>query len=385
MSRIKSKDNKENAAVAAAAPINSVDEEEALQSSDGEEALQCADEDEALQSCSPQMRLLFTSLMGRVSSLEQENKKLSIVNQLQEGRIDRLEVKNAQLKERVIDGEERSMMKNLIFTDVPEVANEDYIEQARMFFRNKLQITMPIDLDWAHRIPGYPVRGRPRLLIVAFVRRTDRQLVLSRGRMLQNTNMKIVQQFPPERRTERSLLFDQKKAMIEANSEAQVRIVGQRLIRKDEQGRDEVVRDLKKEKNKVEDKDSSVMDVAPELRPISGRTTMADGSAFRAHFVPLQHISQLRAALASVCAREGAGRATHNMWALRLDDYEAVDDYGEFGGARHIINAMRTKEVSDGVCVVTRFFAGTHIGRLRFETIKAESELILDIHKASRY
>ena len=336
------------------------------------------------QTCSAELSDFLSCVMDTVENLQAENKRLTQNSEVQDGRVDRLEVKNAQLKEKLVQLEERQMQKNVLITNIPESANEDCVEVAKQFFRNKLAITQNIDLDTAHRT-GARIPGKSRFLIAAFVRRTERHLVLSRGRMLAGSNIRMLSQYPDEMRTSREMLFDQRKRLLEEDSEANIRVQGERLIKKDAQGREEVLVDAKKERNKVYDRDANVRDVVPELRPLSGRVVEIEGGAFQAHFVPISHLSQLRSAMAAVCAENGCGRATHNMFALRLGAAEGREDDGERGSSRVIMDAMKARGITDGICIVSRFFGGTHLGRRRFDIIKEEAELILDIYKSKRY
>ena len=81
---------------------------------------------------------LVHSLMKRVQLLEADNERLNKLNDLYEGRIDRLEVKNSQLKERLVDGEERMMSRNLVFTNVAQQKDEDCAKVAKKLFKDKL-------------------------------------------------------------------------------------------------------------------------------------------------------------------------------------------------------------------------------------------------------
>ena len=77
----------------------------------------------------------------------------------------------------------------------------------------------------------------------------------------------------------------------------------------------------------------------------------------------------MKAALSAINAIPGVGHATHNMFAVRIGNSELVNDDREYGAAIHVLRAMRESKITDGICVVSRWFGGIHLGKQRFEII----------------
>ena len=64
-------------------------------------------------------------------------------------------------------------------------------------------------------------------------------------------------------------------------------------------------------------------------------------------------------------------------WAVRLGNSEVCDDNREYGAAMHIMRAMREQNITDGVCIVSRWFGGVLMGRSRFDVIHSMAKKIL--------
>jgi len=329
------------------------------------------------------------SLKSKLERVESENSELSNIVKVHEGRIDHLEKSNDQLKDEITDLKAKMMANNIILLNIPETDPEEVTTVVSDFFRNNLQITKNIPINITHRYGKKPdlksakkatqngenpdddaeVKHRP--IVVSFVHRSDKQLVMSRGPRLKKTKFRMVEQRPAEIRTAQSLLFEKKKQMEETNPELKekIKVKGTRLM---VDGKEKY--DTLKVKNNCLDKDFNTTTEARKLRPKSGIETTADGSVFRAHYVPLELSGQVNAALASVYSHADGkfGKATHNSWALRLDaeDTEGLDDDGEMGASGEIMKIMKANNITSGMCIVSRFYGGRHIGPQRFDIIR---------------
>ena len=307
-------------------------------------------------------------------TLQDENGLLKKTIQVHEGRIDHLEKDAGKLLDRIVDLQCRTMANNVIIGKHPEDEDEDTEALVHTFLRRKLGIRQVLDISIAHR---YGRKGtQPRPIVVAFVRRSDKQLVLSKGKALKGFDEWISEQRPDELRTDQALLFKQKNAILDQNPalKEKVHVIGTKLV---VDGVEKV--DMRKVKNTSLDRKFNTTTEALNMRPTSGTLTTVDNSVYRAHYVPLDCPGKRKAALASIYAQDGAGKATHNSWAMLVDGQEGVDDDGELGAAREILAVMHARGVENAMIVVSRWFGGRHIYNKRFETIKKLTEDVLDL------
>lgn len=64
-------------------------------------------------------------------------------------------------------------------------------------------------------------------------------------------------------------------------------------------------------------------------------------------------------------------RATHNSWAVLLDNRTALKgDDGESGAGMVILRMLEREGLADHLVVVTRWYGGKHLGGVRFRHIQ---------------
>ncbi len=83
----------------------------------------------------------------------------------------------------------------------------------------------------------------------------------------------------------------------------------------------------------------------------------------------------------------GYNGATHNMYAARfMKDghiFECIEDDGEFGGARNILQEMQRSNVLNRIVVCSRWFSGIRLGPRRFHIIGECARAAIHISNAS--
>jgi len=322
-----------------------------------------------------QQKQEISKLKDDVRSLRDENSLLQLKIGIHEGRIDHAEKDADKSMDRMVDMQGRMMANNIIIGKLPESGpNENTIDLVSRFFWFDLGLRQPVDISIAHR---YGRKGKdPRPIVVSFVRRTDKLLVLAQGPALARSNTWMSEQGPDEIRTDQNILFKKKRAVIDATPalKGKIQVVGTKLM---VDGAEK--EDTRKIKSTCLDRKFDTTSEAMRMDPTSGTLTTVENSVFRAHFVPMSCPGQLKAALASIYTQDGAGKASHNSWAMRVNGKEGVHDDGESGAARVILSVMEERGVDNAIVIVTRWYGGRHIYNRRFETIKTLTEEVLNM------
>ena len=120
--------------------------------------------------------------------LQDENKKLKLRLQESEGTVAKLSKKVLTLEASMEDLKIHSMKTNLVFHNLPENLPEDCHSEVHNFMKDvlkipeglifsKMNLSGDIRVDIAHRIGQQ--KGRPRPMVVTFVTRRGRDIVLS--------------------------------------------------------------------------------------------------------------------------------------------------------------------------------------------------------------
>ena len=63
-------------------------------------------------------------------------------------------------------------------------------------------------------------------------------------------------------------------------------------------------------------------------------------------------------------------KATHNTWAVLLDDGPLKSDDGEAGAGMVIVRMLEREGLKNHVIIVTRWFGGTQLGGDRFRRVQ---------------
>ena len=325
-----------------------------------------------------------------ITKMEHELGQKQAVIEMHEGRVTSLEVALENAQDRIVDLTGRSMDKNLVIIGLPEVQpdeTEDLGTKIATFFTDNLKSVKTVTVDVCHRngprvrAPAGAKQPKPRSVTVMFSTRSDKNYILSlKENLPKKTPFKVIAQRPDEIRTSQAILIAEQKRL----TNIKTKIVGERLINVTTKA---VIRDLHKERHKAHDMNQKVSDVAKTIGVKHTGVMKHDGSdsRFQGHMLRIEDDSQLKAAFVALKRDEHVAKATHNAWALRLaDGRELMSDNFEFGAAQKILDVLRAENITDRICVVSRWYWGVHMGADRFtwyenaakEAVKVSADVI---------
>jgi len=80
----------------------------------------------------------------------------------------------------------------------------------------------------------------------------------------------------------------------------------------------------------------------------------------------------VRDVLKKLKKRKKYAKATHNSWALILEDGSQIkDDDGESGAGSLMLKMLAQNNIRSHVVIVTRWYGGVHLGADRFRHVRA--------------
>lgn len=115
---------------------------------------------------------------------------------------------------------------------------------------------------------------------------------------------------------------------------------------------------------------------------VSGNSVTDRKSTFQAHLAtPLTHRSQVPLLLELLKSRGKVARATHNIYAFRLNGTSGdCDDDGETQAGARLLHLMHMMRVDNSLVVVSRWYGGVHLGTDRFKHINNVARTLLEAH-----
>ncbi|XP_072558394.1 uncharacterized protein [Paramormyrops kingsleyae] len=178
----------------------------------------------------------FTSLRESLEFSQQQVETLAAENASLRGsvkslteNVTNLKEENKKIKETVIDLQARSMRDNLVFSGIPESAEEDAEIMVKTFIKTHLKLpedtVESICFDRVHRLGAKrPGALRPRPIVAKFGNFKQKQQVKSRGRELKGTDFGVNDQFPKEILERRKVLFPIRRSSIQKGSRAVIAV-----------------------------------------------------------------------------------------------------------------------------------------------------------------
>ena len=310
-------------------------------------------------------------LMAENSEIREDLRSTKSRLDLAEGLILTLKKQNGQQAEEILDLKTRSMRDNLIFTGIPEREGENPANTLTKFLENEMRISEAknIKFDRVHRM-GPTGRGN-RSIIAKITPSKDKGKILSHGKNLKGKNFRVFEQFPPEIQERRSRLMPIFK---EAKGNPAVRNVTWSTDKLIVDGRTHSAKDVPLD---IEANNSDSVDIK------HGQQKIESGSTFQADSADLQKVDDVNLIMANLLKNKSLATATHNIFAYRVGNQakprEGLNDDGEHGGARKIMEVMRANNITNKIVIVTRWYGGTHIGKKRFEAIENCTKNILNL------
>jgi putative IMPACT (imprinted ancient) family translation regulator len=105
------------------------------------------------------------------------------------------------------------------------------------------------------------------------------------------------------------------------------------------------------------------------LRQIEG--VVSDrGSKYAVSGGPVSCRDEVDAFLKTLKQAKKYAKATHNTWAVLLDDAPLKNDDGESGAGMVILRMLERAGLRNHVIVVTRWYGGKHLGGDRFRHVQ---------------
>ena len=93
------------------------------------------------------------------------------------------------------------------------------------------------------------------------------------------------------------------------------------------------------------------------------------GSKYAVTGAPVKTREDVAAVIKKLCRTKKFAKATHNTWAVLLDDGPLKNDDGEGGAGMVIIRMLEREGLRDHLIIVTRWYGGKHLGGDRFRHV----------------
>lgn len=152
--------------------------------------------------------------------IKSRNEHSDLIKSL-EKKVATIEAHTEKLQSEIVDIRARSMRSNLVLYNLPEKEKEDPFKTVRDLFSVKMKIdeNQEIEIERAHRIEGKRDDGKPRPIVVKFLRYQDKEYVRKSAYLLKGTRIGIAEQFPKEIAETRKRLYPiMKKAKQDGNT-----------------------------------------------------------------------------------------------------------------------------------------------------------------------
>ena len=102
------------------------------------------------------------------------------------------------------------------------------------------------------------------------------------------------------------------------------------------------------------------------------------GSRYAVSGGPAKSRAEAQDLVKSLCRNKKFAKATHNSWAILLDDGPLKNDDGEAGAGMVIVRMLEREGLHNHVIIVTRWFGGKHLGGDRFRHVGDAVRFYLD-------
>lgn len=102
------------------------------------------------------------------------------------------------------------------------------------------------------------------------------------------------------------------------------------------------------------------------------------GSKYAVSGGPVHSRAEAQDFIKSLCRQKKFSKATHNTWAVVLDDGPLKNDDGESGAGMVILRMLEREGLQNHIIVVTRWYGGTKLGGDRFRRVQDAVRYYLD-------
>ncbi|CDW53067.1 RWD and UPF0029 domain containing protein [Trichuris trichiura] len=146
---------------------------------------------------------------------------------------------------------------------------------------------------------------------------------------------------------------------------------------------DEDNEDLSGDMQKILTSSDATTTSGPTVQVSSGEPFTDRKSTFQAHVAEVKSKEDVAAVLRSLFANPKIARATHNMYAYRIEGNGGVwiqdcDDDGENQAGSRLLHLLDLADVRNAIVVVSRWYGGIQLGADRFKHINNVARLQLE-------
>jgi len=94
------------------------------------------------------------------------------------------------------------------------------------------------------------------------------------------------------------------------------------------------------------------------------------GSKYAVSGGPAASRAEAQDFIKQLCKQKKFAKATHNTWAVLLNDAPLKNDDGEGGAGMIILRMLEREGLQNHIIVVTRWYGGKHLGGDRFRHVQ---------------
>ena len=312
-----------------------------------------------------QLQVTVKEQNKQIQELREENRMLNVHAAILEGRLTRAEKVIDDIKEEVLQSTARSMKDNLVFYRIPEKPSENVTQVLLEFMEQELKISRTdikdIQIKKAHRLGKV---GQSNRAIIAQLNSTGVSTVMSHTKNLKGRPYGVNVQMPKEQ-------MERKKQLLPLAKEAK------RANKKVTWSGDKLYIDSLEHKirpDKVRNINQNTTERTMSLKVNRAQPKVHEGSQFQGSKVKLESDNDIIPALHAIYQDHRVARATHNIYAYRLERdgniLEHYNDDGEYGAGSHILQILQQTGKTNILICVTRWYGGRHIGPVRFNLIE---------------
>lgn len=301
---------------------------------------------------------------------------------INEGRLTRQEKELEDLREELLQANARAMKDNIIFHNIPESDEPDkpVITVLTEFLTKEMKMSeeslSEVSISKIYRQGKEPLpsttgsRPRPRPIIATVAK--GKSQIWTHTKNLKDKNYSVFTQLPRELAERKRQLLPKYKDL-RSRKVTGVKWAGEKLIvgGKVKEAKPAALKDI----------NLDTTEKAIAMKVNSSLPRSYNGSSFRAAKIKIESTDDAISALHAVYADLRSARATHNIYAYRLNSggkiTEHYEDDGEHGAGRKLLNLLQSDHIDNQLVVVSRWCGDQHLGPSRFDYIlEAAQEVI---------
>ncbi|XP_062574269.1 uncharacterized protein LOC134236103 [Saccostrea cucullata] len=324
--------------------------------------------------------------IDNIQMIQEENKKLREDVNMSKSVVINLDRTVRKQQSEITDLKSRSMNQNILIHNLPEESEEENLFEK---IPHLIKQHFGVDTSFAniHR-NGPKIPGKSRIITGRLSKFTDKEKILQAQRKQNKIDREESDQpdqnaksEAPEKTfyvTPQRLLevAENRKKLQEINNQywkekVKTRFVGEKLVFPNGNVyRDKVLKPkpenildmTKADKKKLQQIPMSTIDCADE------------GNTFKAAAATTDTYNQVRNFFKKNVIDPSYATAEHNILVYRFKDgngaiHEGHNDDGEYGAGRRLIQVLRSMNVTNMTCVISRFY-GKHLGFRRFQIME---------------